>query len=63
MNAFELYTVLKGRFATAALKTFEMTYGEEKNASMGRKSDLYGVFGSNAVALNTEHSVKPKKEK
>ncbi|MBQ4337846.1 MAG: hypothetical protein IJC37_00305, partial [Clostridia bacterium] len=44
----------KGRSFDSAERFFYeaiLTYGEEKNASMGRKSDLCGVFSSNAVTL------------
>ncbi|MBQ4339027.1 MAG: hypothetical protein IJC37_06360, partial [Clostridia bacterium] len=50
----------KGRSFDSAERFFYeaiLTYGEEKNASMGRKSDLCGVFSSNAVTLTETQSV------
>ncbi len=46
----------KGRSFDSAERFFYeaiLSYGEEKNASLGRKSDLCGVFSSNAVTLST----------
>ncbi len=60
MNVFELHTVFKtakhrkGRSFDSAECAFSegiLSYGEEKNASMGRTSVLYGVLSSNYLTL------------